>query len=121
MDDFICFADSKTELWDLLLKINQFITQDLKIELNKRVTQVAPVTDGIPFLGFRIFPKLIRLKRENLLRMKTKIRKKEIQFKKGYVSEKNLINSVGSIIAHVSHVNSLSIRKGIFEESLNMV
>lgn len=121
MDDFICFADSKKELWDLHLKIDHFVTQNLKIELKEKVTQVAPVSEGIPFLGFRVFPQLIRLKRENLSRMRTKIRKKEIQFKKGRVSERDLINSVGSIVAHVSHVNSLTLRRGIFKESLNTV
>tara|TARA_B110001454_G_scaffold64823_1_gene63001 strand:+ start:52160 stop:53173 length:1014 start_codon:yes stop_codon:yes gene_type:complete len=121
MDDFICFADSKKELWDLHSKIDQFVTQVLKIELKEKVTQIAPVSEGIPFLGFRIFPQLIRLKRENLSRMRIKIRKKEIQFKKGHVSERDLINSVGSIVAHVSHVNSLSVRRGIFKESLNTV
>jgi hypothetical protein len=121
MDDFICFADSKKELWDLLLKIDNFVKQDLKIELKEKVTQIAPVYEGIPFLGFRIFPQLIRLKSENLSRMRTKIRKKEIQFKKGFISERDLINSVGSIVAHVRHANSLSVRKGIFLESLNTV
>lgn len=121
MDDFICFADSKKELWDLHLKIDQFVTQVLKVELKEKVTQIAPVSEGIPFLGFRIFPQLIRIKRENLNRMRTKIRKKEMQFKNGRVSERALVNSVGSIIAHVSHVNSLSVRRGFFKESLNTV
>ncbi|MBK7963826.1 MAG: RNA-dependent DNA polymerase [Bdellovibrionales bacterium] len=121
MDDFICFADSKKELWNLLSKIDEFVTQALALELKAKVTQIAPVSEGIPFLGFRVFPQIIRIKRENLSRMKNKIRSREIQFKKGHISERDLINSVGSIVAHVSHVNSLSIRRSIFRESLNMV
>lgn len=46
MDDFICFADSKKELWDLHSKIDQFVTQVLKIELKEKVTQIAPVSEG---------------------------------------------------------------------------
>jgi RNA-directed DNA polymerase len=121
MDDFICFAESKKELWGLLSKIDQFVTQNLKLELKAAVTQIAPVSEGIPFLGFRVFPQLIRIKRENLARMRNKIRKKEFQFKTGRLSERDLINSVGSIVAHVSHVNSLSIRRNIFQKSLKMV
>lgn len=121
MDDFICFANSKKELWDLHSKIDHFVIQILKLELKKSVTQIAPVSEGIPFLGFRVFPQIIRIKRENLSRMKNKIRKKENQFKKGHLSERDLINSVGSIVAHVSHVNSLSIRRSLFQESLKVV
>ena len=80
------------------------------------MTQIAPVHEGIPFLGFRIFPQIIRIKSENLSRMKSKIRKKEIQFEKGNLSERELVNSVGSILAHVKHVNSLSLRRNIFKK-----
>ena len=121
MDDFICFANSKRELWDLLVKIDEFVVQILKVELKEKLTQIAPVTEGIPFLGFRIFPQIIRIKRENLLRMKNRIKTKEAQFKKGHISERDLINSVGSIVTHTDHVNSLSIRRSIFKNSLNMV
>lgn len=121
MDDFICFANSKKELWELLSKIDLFVVQNLKIELKAKVTQIAPVSEGIPFLGFRVYPQIIRIKRENLSRMKNKIKTKEIQFKKGHLSERDLVNSVGSIVAHVNHVNSLSIRRKIFKESLNLV
>lgn len=121
MDDFICFANSKIELWELLSKIDIFVIQNLKIELKAKVTQIAPVSEGIPFLGFRIYPQIIRIKRENLSRMKNKIKRKEIQFKKGHLSERDLVNSVGSIVAHVNHVNSLSVRRKIFKESLNLV
>ena len=68
-----------------------------------------------------MYPQIIRIKKENLSRMKNKIRKKEIQFKKGRLSERDLVNSIGSIVAHVNHVNSLSVRRKIFKESLNLV
>ncbi len=121
MDDFICFADSKKELWDLLSKIDRFVIKNLNLELKETVTQIAPVSEGIPFLGFRVFPQIIRIKRENLSRMKNKIRTRERQYKSGQLSERDLINSVGSIVAHVKHVNSLSIRRNIFRDSLKMV
>jgi RNA-directed DNA polymerase len=36
MDDFICFADSKKELWNLLSKIDAFVTQALALELKQK-------------------------------------------------------------------------------------
>lgn len=121
MDDFICFAESKNELWDCHEKMNRFVNGILAVELKEKVTQVAPVTEGILFLGFRVFPQLVRLQRSNLSRLRRSIRHCEAQFKAGRLSEQELIARVGSLVAHVEHVNSLSARKRIFEESLKMV
>lgn len=120
MDDFISFSNDKDKLQKLLIDIQQFVNKNLKLELKERATIIAPVSEGIPFLGFRVFPQIIRIKRENLIRMRKKIRIKEESFKKGYISEEELVMSIGSIAAHVDHVNSLGIRRDIFKKSLKM-
>jgi len=120
MDDFISFSNNKQELRDLLRLIENFVQTELKLELKDTATIIAPVSEGIPFLGFRIFPNLIRIKRENLIRMRRKIRLKEALFLKGKISERSLTQSIQSIVGHVSHVNSLGARRKIFEESLKL-
>lgn len=120
MDDFISFSNNKKSLQDLLLQIDCFVQSRLKLALKEEVTTLAPVTEGIPFLGFRVYPSLIRIKRENLVRMRKKIRKKEALFRRGKISESDLSQSVRSVVAHVSHVNSLAQRRNIFSESLNL-
>lgn len=76
MDDFISFADNKESLHKLLAEIRSFVSDKLKLELKESVTTIAPITEGVPFLGFRIFPGIIRIKRENLIRMSKKIKNK---------------------------------------------
>lgn len=120
MDDFISFSNDKESLRVLLADIDRFVTEELKLELKESVTTLAPVTEGVPFLGFRIFTGIIRIKRENLVRMNQKIKKKEKLYLKGQITERNLIQSVSSIVAHVSHVNSLAARRKIFEKSLKL-
>ncbi|MFZ1807250.1 MAG: hypothetical protein WAU36_08515 [Cyclobacteriaceae bacterium] len=120
MDDFISFSNDKESLRGLLADIDRFVKEELKLELKESVTTLAPVTEGIPFLGFRIFTGIIRIKRENLIRMNQKIKKKEKLYLKGQITERNLIQSVSSIVAHVSHVNSLAARRKIFEKSLKL-
>lgn len=77
MDDFISFADDKKSLHQLLAEIRLFVRKRLRLELKESVTTIAPVTEGVPFLGFRVFPGIIRIKRENLVRMNRKIKNKE--------------------------------------------
>ncbi len=120
MDDFISFSDNKESLRHLLTEINRFVREELKLELKASVTTLAPVSEGVPFLGFRIFSGIIRIKRENLIRMNQKIKRKEKLYLKGLITERDLVQSVSSVVAHVSHVNSLAVRRKIFETSLKL-
>ncbi len=114
MDDFICFGEAKDDLNQLLIEIRTFLRDELKLELKEKVVRISPVTEGIPFLGFRIFKKMIRLQRPNLIRLRRKLRKKEFQFKKGLLSEKDLVNSVNSMMAHIGHADTTALRRKEF-------
>lgn len=120
MDDFISFSNDKDSLHRLLGEIENFTKIHLELQLKDKVTTIAPVTEGIPFLGFRIFPNLIRIKRENLVRMRKKIRSKESLYLKGEITSKSLVQSVNSMVGHVAHVNSMVERRRIFEQSLKL-
>lgn len=120
MDDFICFADDKRELLTVLENIRIFLAKKLKLILKEKVTKVAPVHDGIPFLGFRVFPNLIRIQRPNLIRLRRKIKKREREFEKGLITETVLSDSVRSMIAHIQHSNSHHVRRKEFESSLSL-
>ncbi|MGE4232054.1 MAG: reverse transcriptase domain-containing protein [Bacteriovoracia bacterium] len=120
MDDFISFAPDKGSLGVLLGKIEVFLERHLRLQLKEKATLIAPVSEGIPFLGFRVYPNLIRLKRENLVRLRKTIRGKERLYLEGRISENELVRSMTSIIGHVSHVDSQSERRKIFERSLKL-
>ncbi len=120
MDDFISFSNDKASLNRLLSEIENFTENVLKLKLKDKVTIIAPVSEGVPFLGFRVFPGLIRIKRENLVRMRKKVHQKEQLYLEGKIPEQSLIQSVNSIVGHVAHVNSRSARRRIFEKSLKM-
>jgi len=120
MDDFICFSDSKNFLHDLLATIREFVEQKLKLRLKDEIIRIAPVSEGVPFLGFRVFPNLIRLQRPNLIRFRKKIRNLERHFQIGLISESDLASSVKSMIAHITHANSGMMRRKEFESSLNL-
>ncbi len=120
MDDFICFGQEKKILKDLLGQIRVFVDEKLKLILKDKVVRIAPVTEGVPFLGFRIFRKLIRLQRPNLVRFRKKIKKKERQFQSGLITESDLADSVNSMVAHIAHANSGMVRRREFEKSLSL-
>ncbi len=120
MDDFISFSNDKSELNEIHHEIENFLSENLLLCLKKKVTRLAPVTEGVPFLGFNIYPSIIRMRRENLVRMRNKVKRKEKKYMDGFISEKSLIQSINSMVSHVAHVHSREVRKDIFENSLKM-
>ena len=120
MDDFISFSNDKAELHRLHMQIEEFIQRELKLSLKDKATMLAPVSEGVPFLGFRVYPGLIRLKRENLVRIRQSIRRKEEDYANGKITQKGLILSVNSIVGHVTHVDSMQERRRLFEKSLKL-
>ena len=66
MDDFILFSNDKKELGSHLEKMRYYLSNELKLTLKEKIVCVAPVGEGLPFLGYRVFRGLIRLKRTNL-------------------------------------------------------
>lgn len=111
MDDFICFSDSKEHLQTLLNEIRAFLRIELKLELKEKVVKIAPVSEGVPFLGFRVYPNLIRLQRPNLIRFRKKLRSLKLCRSRNLITEGQMICSVQSLYGHVIHANTLCMRR----------
>jgi RNA-directed DNA polymerase len=120
MDDFLCFAHSKQELNFWLAQIRVFLDEKLSLKLKEKVVQIAPVSNGVPFVGFRIFPGLIHVRRENLVRFRNKIREQETKFERGEQNETDYLNSIRSRIAHLTHAQSMNLRKDLFHGKLEL-
>ena len=114
MDDFILFSDEKPELHFLYVKMKNFLGSELQLQLKENATVLAPVTDGVPFLGFRIFPNMIRLKRENKKRALKKIKLVNKAFCSGKLDEKKYAQSLMSSTEHLKTGNTYRFRKDIF-------
>ncbi|MBF0151765.1 MAG: group II intron reverse transcriptase domain-containing protein [Magnetococcales bacterium] len=114
MDDFLFFGQTKSTLHGIHLDIIQFLHERLSLMLKDRVTLLAPVSDGIPFLGFRIFPSNIRLPQKGLARFRRKLYAKELDFHQGKINETLLSRSVGSMIGHMAHADTLAMRQQMF-------
>jgi hypothetical protein len=114
MDDFIAFDSEKAKLDVLKSKIARFCYHELKLELKESGTFMAPVTQGISFLGFRIFPGVIRLKHENRISFQRNFRYKEKAYLLGKIDETEFIRSAVSMLGHIKHANTLNMRKKLF-------
>ena len=114
MDDMLFFGDDKEDLHRLRAFVRGFLQAPLQLELKEERCFLAPVTVGIPYLGFRIFPRLIRLQRPGWTRFKRRVREREQAYQEGQLDERGLVQSVQSLLGHTQHANTLQLRRNLF-------
>ena len=113
MDDFLVFSDSKYFLRDAHQRIGDFVEHDLKLKLKSEVTVHAPVSEGVPFLGLRIWPQMIRLDGSNKRRLIRSLRTGAAGLADGRWSEDDLAASLRSRLGHAGHANTLRLRQSL--------
>jgi len=118
VDDFVVFSNSKKELHETLIKINDFLT-GLRLKLHKNKSKVFPVSVGIPFLGHKMYPYYSLLKNDNVKRFRKKLKKKVKLLKQEEMSVDELYKSIQSWGAHARYSKTYKLRKAINDELLN--
>ena len=99
VDDFLLFAEDKETLWGWAAAIRGRLG---RLRLSLHPPQVYPVRDGIPFLGFRIYPTHRRLKRRKGVAFQRHFRLLYRDWLAGEVSRERLDASARSWAAHAA-------------------
>jgi len=86
----VMFVESKDACWQALEVAERWLREERGLELKAEATRLAPVTEGLPFLGLRIFPACWRLQRERFLRTRRKFARRESAFESGLLDETRL-------------------------------
>ena len=71
MDDIVVLGNDKDELMDCFLRLSDFSINELELRIGK--WQVSPVSRGVNFLGYRIWPTHKLLRKDSVIRAKRKI------------------------------------------------
>jgi hypothetical protein len=97
MDDLALWSNSKDFLFAVANDLEERVRAKLKVELKREATLLAPTSEGMPFLGYRIFPSLIREKAARVRRRHRLLRQREAQWESGEISEIQLQASARSM------------------------
>jgi retron-type reverse transcriptase len=114
MDDFVLFDDAKERLQAMHGEIAAFLQDTLRLRLKERATILAPVRAGLPFLGFRVYRGLLRLRPQNLRRTRARLRQRARQLAAGTIDERQYASSAAAVVAHLRHGNTLRLRRTLF-------
>jgi retron-type reverse transcriptase len=116
MDDMLLFADNKAALWAAHKEVERFSSEGLLLELKHEVTRVAPVTEGIPWLGFRVFPGTIRLDHQSKTRFIRNLNACCTRAEAGLLSDEAEVARATSLCGHVGHANTLHLRRSVLQD-----
>ncbi|NJM41150.1 MAG: RNA-directed DNA polymerase [Anaerolineae bacterium] len=113
VDDMALFSDSKAELWAWRQAIVSKLAE-LRLTAHESEAQVTPTTQGIPWLGFVVYPTHRRLKRRNVLSFARKLDHNLDLYEAGRIPFAELDASVQGWIAHVDYGDTWGLREHLF-------
>lgn len=109
MDDVIILSDDKRELAEIKDIIENFLHDNLHLDLNKK-TAIRPVWTGIDFVGFRIWATHKKLKKQTARRMIRNVKRLCEAVQNGKTSKEELLRVAASYNGILGHCNSYGLR-----------
>jgi len=91
--------------------------QGLRLSMHPRSSTVYPVSTGIPYLGFRVFPEKRLLKRRNAVAFSRRLRAYQDDVARGEMSLPELGLRVRGWVAHAAHGDTWGLRRSLLSAS----
>lgn len=112
MDDFIVLYHDKKYLHGLWHDTEEFLANNLGLSMNRK-TSVFPITQGIDFLGYRIWPDYKLLRKSNVKRIKRVMKKLVYEYHAGNILLSKIQAVLASWLGHASYADVYYLRKKI--------
>lgn len=113
MDDVLWFGPDKATVRAWASLADEWVCRVLGLTLKTEATVVAPVHVGVPYLGFRIWPRLIRLDSVRLRRLRRRLHALERLRGCGALDDAEAQRRAGAVVAWASHGDTLHVRRRI--------
>ena len=114
VDDFALFSDDKQQLHRWRETIRQRLAT-MRLTLHEQEAQVAFTRDGIPWLGWVVYPTHKRLKRRNLVHFARRFERSLDLYEKGDITFADLDATVQGWIEHVAFGDTWGLRRHLFD------
>ena len=115
VDDFLLFADDKPTLWAWRQAMIDHMAQH-RLTLHEQRCAPRPVTEGVPFLGFTVFPDHRRLKRRQGIAYRRRLQGLLAAYRSGQVPLAAVNASVQGWVNHVRYGDTYGLRRQLFRK-----
>lgn len=112
VDDFMPFADDRKTLWARKRALVERLAA-LRLTLHEERAQVRPVTAGIPWLGFVVYPTHRRVKRRNVVGFRRRLRGLIRRYEIGEIGFVELYESIRGWVEHVRYADTWGLRRAV--------
>jgi hypothetical protein len=116
VDDFIILHEDENQLKIWKEQINLFLREKLKLELHNGKSKIIILDRGITFLGFRIFPKYLLLKKANLNKFRNKVKELKILYKENKIAREKIVDCLEGWLEYSRHADTFKYRKEILRK-----
>jgi retron-type reverse transcriptase len=114
VDDFVLFGDSKEELREMRRQTGELLAAD-RLLLHDGKSRLYQCSEGVTFLGWRLFPCKARLARGNVARFSRRMRRLQEDWEGWRISWDTIRQSVQSWIGHASFGDTVVLRRRVFD------
>ena len=112
-DDLLAFAAKKRTLWDVVAEVRHFAHHRLRLTMKDRATVVAPVTEGIGWLGFRVFPGLVRVDASGRRRFGRRLAASMRRASPGGLADEAEVARAASLCGHLAVADARALRRSV--------
>ena len=117
MDDIVLLGPDRAAVRRMRDEAARFVDGELHQQIKREATRLGPVSVGVPFLGFRVWPGLIRLDAARARRFRGKVRGLERALAEGPLSEAEAARRAQSLFGWVEQADTLRFRQGFLARS----
>ena len=114
VDDFVLLADDKATLWEWKRELDGFLARHLRLRVHTHKHFVAPVTEGIAFLGYRVFPTHARLLPASSRRFAKLLPRLARAYAKRQVLLPKVKQRIAAWLGHATHADTFGLRTALF-------
>lgn len=111
VDDFVILHEDKKQLEIWKKQIDIFLQEKLKLELHKDKSKVIELDRGITFLGFRIFPNNLLLRKANINKFNNKLNELKVLYSENQVNREKVVECLEGWLEYSKHANTFKYRK----------
>lgn len=115
VDDFVIFGHSKEELWEVKHQIEQFLA-GYRLLLHERKSRIYRCSEGVTFLGYRIFPGFRLLPSANVRRFRKRARSKAKAYWKRKITLPEFTASLRGWEGHALRADTWRLRRRLRKE-----
>ena len=118
VDDFVILSDDKDDLWQALQSMRHFLAATLRLTLHPVKQWVLPVTTGMDFLGYRVYPTHRRLRRSSGMRFQRRLCAMQRRYREGDMSLADIRPRLMAWIGHAGHADTYRLRASLLGKAV---